>query len=83
MFAEAASQAGIAHTPDFNWGSNEGVGYFEVNQKKRLALEHGQSVFAAHSALGFWPNFELWTSAQVCKLVIAPQADGVSALHGG
>ena len=32
-FAEAASQAGIPHTPDFNTGSNEGVGYFEVNQK--------------------------------------------------
>ncbi len=33
-FAAAAQQAGIPGSPDFNRGSNEGVGYFEVNQKK-------------------------------------------------
>ncbi len=33
-FAEAAVQAGIPATDDFNRGSNEGVGYFEVNQKR-------------------------------------------------
>ncbi len=32
-FAAAAVQAGIPATDDFNGGSNEGVGYFEVNQK--------------------------------------------------
>ena len=32
-FAQAAVQAGIPATDDFNRGSNEGVGYFEVNQK--------------------------------------------------
>ena len=32
-FAQAATEAGIPATPDFNRGSNEGVGYFEVNQK--------------------------------------------------
>src|SRR2546427_12773237 len=35
-FAEAAQQAGIPATEDFNGGSNEGVGYFEVNQKGGL-----------------------------------------------
>ena len=33
-FAHAAQQAGIPATDDFNSGNNEGVGYFEVNQKK-------------------------------------------------
>ena len=32
-FAEAAQQAGIPPTEDFNRGDNEGVGYFHVNQK--------------------------------------------------
>ncbi|NBP73809.1 MAG: hypothetical protein EBU57_11800, partial [Alphaproteobacteria bacterium] len=32
-FAQAAVQAGIPATADFNRGNNEGVGYFEVNQK--------------------------------------------------
>ncbi|CAN7549927.1 GMC family oxidoreductase N-terminal domain-containing protein [Trinickia sp. LjRoot230] len=32
-FREAAQQAGIPPTDDFNRGDNTGVGYFEVNQK--------------------------------------------------
>ncbi len=32
-FAQAAQQAGIPATEDFNRGDNEGVGYFQVNQK--------------------------------------------------
>ena len=32
-FVEAAKQAGLPETSDFNRGDNEGVGYFRVNQK--------------------------------------------------
>lgn len=32
-FIKAAEQAGIPHSTDFNTGTNEGCGYFEVNQK--------------------------------------------------
>jgi choline dehydrogenase len=32
-FAQAAQQAGIPACDDFNRGNNEGVGYFEVNQR--------------------------------------------------
>lgn len=32
-FAEAAVEAGIPRSDDFNSGDNEGVGYFEVNQR--------------------------------------------------
>ena len=31
-FAQAAQEAGIPHSEDFNRGDNEGVGYFQVNQ---------------------------------------------------
>jgi choline dehydrogenase len=33
-WAEAAVQAGIERTDDFNAGNNAGVGYFEVNQRR-------------------------------------------------
>jgi choline dehydrogenase len=34
VYTEAATQAGIPRTDDFNRGDNEGVSYFEVNQKR-------------------------------------------------
>ena len=33
-FIEAAAETGIPRTDDFNRGDNEGVGYFQVNQRK-------------------------------------------------
>jgi choline dehydrogenase len=79
-FAEAASQAGIPQTPDFNRGSNEGVGYFEVNQKNGWRWNTSKA-FLRPTCLGR-PNFELWTNAQVSKLVIEPQADGSQRCTG-
>jgi choline dehydrogenase-like flavoprotein len=35
-FIEAAKASGIPETQDFNTGSNEGVGYFQVNQRNGL-----------------------------------------------
>jgi choline dehydrogenase len=65
-FSAAAQQAGIPATGDFNAGTNEGVGYFEVNQKKGLRWNTAKA-FLRPTALGR-PNFELWTGAQVRKL---------------
>jgi choline dehydrogenase len=65
-FAQAAQQAGIPATSDFNAGNNEGVGYFEVNQKKGLRWNTAKA-FLRPTAFGR-PNFELWTGAQVRKL---------------
>ena len=65
-FAAAATQAGIPATTDFNTGSNEGVGYFEVNQKKGWRWNTAKA-FLRPTCLGR-PNFELWTGAQVRKL---------------
>ena len=79
-FAEAASQAGIRQTEDFNRGDNEGVGYFEVNQKNGLRWNTAKA-FLRPTCLAR-PNFELWTHAQVCKLVIEPQADGSQRCTG-
>lgn len=65
-FAAAAQQAGIPATSDFNAGTNEGVGYFEVNQKKGWRWNTAKA-FLRPTALGR-PNFELWTGAQVRRL---------------
>ncbi len=35
-FREAAKQAGIPETDDFNRGDNEGSGFFEVNQRSGI-----------------------------------------------
>ncbi|OHC79334.1 MAG: choline dehydrogenase [Rhodoferax sp. RIFCSPLOWO2_12_FULL_60_11] len=73
-FAQAAQQAGIAPTDDFNAGSNEGVGYFEVNQKKGWRWSTAKAFL--RPACMNRPNFELWTSAQVVKLELQNQLDG-------
>jgi choline dehydrogenase len=73
-FSLAAQEAGIPATEDFNRGDNEGVGYFEVNQKEGWRWNTAKAFL--RPACFARPNFELWTSAQVCKLVIEAQADG-------
>ncbi len=73
-FAHAAQQAGIPATQDFNGGNNEGVGYFEVNQKKGWRWNTAKA-FLRPTCYGR-PNFEMWTSAHAAKLIVEPQADG-------
>ncbi|MDD2880102.1 MAG: GMC family oxidoreductase N-terminal domain-containing protein [Rhodoferax sp.] len=73
-FAQAAQQAGIPATEDFNTGSNEGVGYFEVNQKSGWRWNTAKAFL--RPVCESRPNFTLWTSAQVAKLVIDTQANG-------
>jgi choline dehydrogenase len=73
-FAQAAQQAGIPASSDFNQGDNEGVGYFEVNQRKGLRWNAAQAFL--HPTCFGRPNFEMWTHAQVAKLITERQADG-------
>ena len=73
-FALAAQQAGIPSSNDFNQGNNEGVGYFDVNQKSGWRWNTAQA-FLRPTCFAR-PNFELWTQAQVARLVIETDADG-------
>jgi len=79
-FAQAAVQAGIPATDDFNRGDNEGVGYFEVNQKSGWRWNTPKA-FLRPTCYGR-PNFELWSSAQVSKLVMTTDADGQARCSG-
>jgi choline dehydrogenase len=73
-FSQAAQQAGVPATDDFNTGSNEGVGYFEVNQKAGWRWNTAKAFLRPMCYAR--PNFEMWTSAQVAKLVIEKQPGG-------
>ena len=79
-FAQAAVQAGIPATDDFNRGSNEGVGYFEVNQKSGWRWNTAKAFIRPTCYAR--PNFELWSSAQVAKLIMATDADGTQRCTG-
>ena len=79
-FSQAAVQAGIPATADFNRGNNEGVGYFEVNQKDGWRWNTAKA-FLRPTCYGR-PNFELWNKAQVSKLIIEKQPDGSQRCTG-
>jgi len=79
-FAEAAVQAGVPHTTDFNRGSNEGVGYFQVNQKNGWRWNTAKA-FLRPTCYGR-PNFELWTGAQVSRLLFETLPDGTRRCTG-
>lgn len=79
-FSAAAQEAGIPASDDFNRGTNEGVGYFEVNQKAGWRWNAAKA-FLRPTCYGR-PNFELWTSAQVARLIIERDASGALRCTG-
>ncbi|MFC2967092.1 GMC family oxidoreductase [Acidimangrovimonas pyrenivorans] len=75
-FAEAAVEAGVPRTDDFNTGDNEGVGYFDVNQ--RSGWRWNASKAFLRPAKGR-PNLTVWTEAQVEALEL--EQDGTAGLR--
>jgi choline dehydrogenase len=66
-FAAAATEAGIPASADFNCGNNEGVGYFEVNQKKGVRWNTAKGFLRPVFAR---PNLQVWTGAQTARVLI-------------
>ena len=79
-FAAAAVQAGIPASPDFNQGSNEGVGYFEVNQ--RSGWRWNASKAFLHPVRRSRPNLQVWTHTQVEQLQLHTDAQHGLQCHG-
>jgi choline dehydrogenase len=73
-------QAGVPATDDFNRGNNEGVGYFEVNQKSGFRWNAAQAFLRPQCYAR--PNFEMWTAAHVARLVLEKNADGSQKCTG-
>ncbi len=79
-FSQAAQQAGIPATEDFNRGDNEGVGYFEVNQRSGWRWNTAKAFLRPTCYAR--PNFEMWTLAQVARLELEKQVDGSQRCTG-
>jgi choline dehydrogenase len=72
-FAAAAQQAGIPATDDFNRGDNEGVGYFEVNQRRGVRWNAAKAFL--RPVMGR-DNLQVWTGATVSRVLLEPATDG-------
>jgi choline dehydrogenase len=80
-FAAAAREAGIPGTDDFNRGSNEGVGYFEVNQKKGVRWNTAKAFLRPVAGR---PNLQVWTGAQTTQILLEQgRATGVVVQPAG
>ena len=73
-FSAAAQEAGIPATDDFNRGSNEGVGYFEVNQRKGVRWNATKAFLRPVQQR---PNLQVWTGAQVTRLLSTRDDSGL------
>ena len=69
-FAEAAVQAGIPRTEDFNRGDNEGVNYFEVNQRSGWRWNTSKAFLRPIKQRS---NLTIWHSTHVNRLVFEQQ----------
>ncbi len=65
-FAAAAAEAGIHPTDDFNRGSNEGVGYFEVNQKTGVRWNTAKAFLRPAAGR---ENLQVWTGATTTRVL--------------
>jgi choline dehydrogenase len=84
-FAQAAVEAGIPRTEDFNRGDNEGVGYFEVNQRAGIRWSAAKAFLRPVRRRR---NLEIWTGVQVSRLLLERgdgglRAGGIEALAPG
>ena len=64
-FAAAAQEAGIPHTDDFNRGDNEGVGYFDVNQRAGMRWNATKAFLRPIERR---PNLQVWTGAHIDRV---------------
>lgn len=85
-FAQAAQEAGIPASPDFNRGNNHGVGYFEVNQRAGWRWNTSKAFLRPIQGRR---NLEVLTHAQEAQLVMEtggdgrPRCAGVRFVHQG
>ncbi|MCO5732466.1 GMC family oxidoreductase [Rhizobium sp. SSA_523] len=80
-FQQAAKEAGIPETSDFNRGTNEGSGYFDVNQRSGVRWNTSKAFLKPALARG---NLTVLIKAQAERLIIEDGAVvGVQVRHEG
>ena len=83
-FSQAAQQAGIPASSDFNRGDNEGVGYFDVNQKAGVRWNATKAFL--RPAQQKRQNLQVWTGAHITRVLLeGGRAVGIEAnpVNGG
>jgi choline dehydrogenase len=83
-FSQAAQQAGIPASSDFNRGDNEGVGYFDVNQKAGVRWNATKAFL--RPAQQKRQNLQVWIGAQITRVLLeGGRAVGIEAdpVNGG
>jgi len=78
-FALAAQQAGIPASDDFNRGDNEGVGYFEVNQKRGIRWNASKAFLRPVQGRR---NLSVRTGVAAQRVLVARRGDGALAATG-
>ncbi|CAM5785365.1 GMC family oxidoreductase [Castellaniella caeni] len=80
-FRDAAAQAGIARTDDFNRGDNAGCNYFEVNQRRGVRWNAAKAFL--HPVMGR-ANLKVITGARVERIEFSGRrATGVAFVEDG
>jgi len=80
-FRDAAAQAGIAPTPDFNRGDNEGSSYFEVNQRSGFRWNASKAFLRP---IKHRPNLTVLTGALTKRLCLeGKRVTGVEFIREG
>ena len=72
-FRDAAEQAGIPKTADFNGGDNSGCAYFDVNQKRGIRWNTAKAFLRPASRR---PNLTIMTGCHVERLVLENTEQG-------
>lgn len=78
-FAQAAQQADIPASADFNRGNNEGVGYFEVNQRSGVRWNAAKAFLRPARSRA---NLTVQTEATVTRVLLERDGDGVQRAVG-
>ncbi|MEI4487257.1 GMC family oxidoreductase N-terminal domain-containing protein [Frigidibacter sp. MR17.14] len=80
-FLDAAEEAGIPRTPDFNRGTNEGGGYFDVNQRAGIRWNTAKAFLRPAAGR---QNLTVLTGAHATQLIVEDgEVKGVRFLHEG
>jgi choline dehydrogenase len=75
----AANEAGFQTTDDFNSGHNEGVGYFEVNQRAGWRWSSSRAFLRP---VRHRKNLDVWTDAHVTRLLFDRLPSGQTRCTG-
>ncbi len=76
-FAQAAQQSGIPASTDFNRGDNEGVGYFDVNQKAGVRWNATKAFLRPVQERN---NLQVWTGAHITRVLTEMTDQGLKAV---